>query len=150
METKQTRFTWRGKVKVTPGVINRQAEKLYTAGHCHSFALAMHDLYGYPLYLADNFTIGHVIVRTPLGPVDIDGVIPASWNELRDDYGFQRFRNSRQLFLSLNYSDKYVPGGTMGRWLIPDPDLAYSFARTLHDRIGLQEPERVLSITKVA
>lgn len=75
--------------EVTPGVLDHRAHHAFTCGQCHAFALALHQLTGWPLYLLchdeddpmDSWT--HVVVRHPDGSyIDIDGAsedLPEAW-----------------------------------------------------------------------
>lgn len=70
-----------GRYTLTPGVIDRNAKLCFTRGHCHSFALAVHKLTGWPLYglqsaylRAAGDTPYHVVVKMPDGDfMDIGG-----------------------------------------------------------------------------
>lgn len=60
-----------------PGVIDDQARIVFGRGHCHSLALAIHELTGWPLAGMYDFhgTLSHVLVWMPDGMLlDVNGV----------------------------------------------------------------------------
>lgn len=82
-------LTYGRKQEVTPGVLDDRAHEAFTCGQCHAFALALHQITGWPLYLLchdasdpiESWT--HVVVRRLDGAfIDIDGEcwdLPVNW-----------------------------------------------------------------------
>lgn len=60
------------------GVIDAEAKYAFTRGHCHSLALALHKITGWPLVgLFPEFNPyipTHIVVRSPRGLLDIEGL----------------------------------------------------------------------------
>ena len=85
---KRKRYKFCGNVRVTltAGVIDITAQKVFTRGHCHSLALALHELTKWPIYGVDisDGTPGHFVVKTPKGKfLDIEGLHTAdTWHNI--------------------------------------------------------------------
>jgi hypothetical protein len=63
------------------GVVDRKAITAFTQGQCHAFALALHEISGWPIVGLFNEwrkviggTPGHCAVKSPYGIVDIEGL----------------------------------------------------------------------------
>ena len=63
-------------VVMTAGKLDRKAKVVFTRGHCHSLALAVHKLTGWQIYgLADDEgDYIHIMVKTPKGYLDVMGL----------------------------------------------------------------------------
>lgn len=90
-ETATVKLAWGGTEKVTirdgKGVIDEAASHAFTNGQCHAFAIAMHDLTGWPIIgiggteligiggTEPEYSPGHFVVYDPNldSFVDIDG-----------------------------------------------------------------------------
>lgn len=75
--------TWSGLWHLDKnGQIDYEAVRAFTTGHCHSFALAVNELTGWPIYasiLNKEFDAydspSHVFNKSPKGFVDVEGFI---------------------------------------------------------------------------
>jgi len=76
-------------VDIPKGLITPEVEKAFTRGQCHALSLALHEKTKWPIYglfsedeLEDNQTPGHVVVKSPWGLVDIQGLgVECRWHE---------------------------------------------------------------------
>lgn len=74
--------TWKGVFKLDPqDGITEEAKIVFSQGQCHSLAVAIHELTGYPLYGAMRISSEptHIFVKSPVGFLDIDGPNADRW-----------------------------------------------------------------------
>lgn len=69
------------ELKVTPGVVDDHARELFLYAQCQMLALALHEMTGWPLWVAEQrlrsgtWAWAHVAVQTPAGLwLDIEGL----------------------------------------------------------------------------
>lgn len=61
----------------TQGKIDKDADSLFTSGHCHSLAFALHRLTNWPIYGVEfdpEYGPGHTLILSPYGWLDINGL----------------------------------------------------------------------------
>jgi hypothetical protein len=98
------------------GEVNSLASTVFMNGQCHSLALAIHRLTGWPMLglLDREKDIMHVIVQSPQGYFDVNGVKPELW---KHPYEVVEIRPEEVLNLEGYFK--------------PQPRRAKSFAKTL-------------------
>jgi hypothetical protein len=120
------------KIKIHKnGTINKNAVRAYKNGQCHSLALAIHFLTGWPIYgIADESNSpadpGHVVVKNPKngGFVDIEG------------YGALGRWRKKWGPVTIHYlTTKQVE--TLDTYLKPQLKKALPFARKILTKIGI-------------
>jgi hypothetical protein len=71
--------TWDGVVELDP-IIDDRAIRVFSSGHCHSLAVALHELTSWPLWgwkKVSRISPSHVLVMTPKKRLlDIKGLRP--------------------------------------------------------------------------
>ena len=105
------------------GIVDHDADRLFTHGHCHSLAFALHKLTNWPIYgvvydFADNMP-GHVLVLSPEGWLDINGLLDISY-----------FDDARRLNAS-HFKPWYLKPGDEVGYFQPDIEMAMPYAKTL-------------------
>jgi hypothetical protein len=97
------------ETQIPKGILSKEVEKVFTRGQCHSFALAMNEKTKWPIYglftedeLDEQETPGHVIVKSPWGFVDIQGLgAECRWSERKP------VRVTKKAVLTYNDSKTY-------------------------------------------
>jgi hypothetical protein len=118
--------TWWGLWELPKdGEVDEDVIEAFTTGHCHSFALAMHEKTGWDMYACSYDpgydTPAHVFIRHPKGKfVDITGFIPKGSRWFRD--GVVRV-SKEDIYEFFDY-------------LRPQPKLAAPFVKSVLKQIG--------------
>ena len=122
--------TWQGLWELpSDGSINDEVFEAFTTGHCHSLALALNKLTGWPIYGAGapwdtEDSPAHVFVKHPSGRfVDITGFMDANkegsrW--LKKIYNIHKVKDAYNL-------DAYFD---------PQPKFAMPYAKTVLANVG--------------
>jgi len=111
-------------VAIPKGLITPDVEKAFTRGQCHAFSLALHEKTKWPIYglftedeLDAQETPGHVIVKSPWGFVDIQGLgAECRWPERKP------VRVTKKAVLTYNDSETY-----RDTYLDPQVDVARDY-----------------------
>jgi hypothetical protein len=78
-------FGWSNeRVSQRAPLTSEKVRHTFMSGQCHSLALAIHEETGWPLYgLGREWEIGHVVVESPRGFLDIQGLNAlARWQKI--------------------------------------------------------------------
>ena len=113
------------EVQIPKGILNKEVERAFTRGQCHAFALAMNEKTKWPIYglfsedeLEEQETPGHVIVKSPWGFVDIQGLgAECRWPERKP------VRVTKKAVLTYTDSETY-----RDTYLDPQVDVARDYA----------------------
>ena len=122
--SRRTFKTWFSTKEIPVTLDDREVKYIFTHGHCHSLALAIHSLTGWPLVFNHHSaeSVGHVAVRKPDGKIlDIVG----EWTD--DGFESEYYGQGTRLATP---ADVYRMVGR-GAYLTPEPVNAIPFARLL-------------------
>ena len=116
-----------GEVEITLGVLDESAEYVFSAGHCHALALAIHERTGWPLLAMSGrhslrANLQHMVVVMPDGKwLDVNGP-----QEPEERYYFQSMTAA-----------EVAKMGKIEYWKNPQTEIAREFVQPVFERYGL-------------
>lgn len=124
---------------IPKGLITPQVEIAFTRGQCHALALALHEKTKWPIYglfsedeLEEQETPGHVIVKSPWGFVDIQGLgAECRWPERKP------VRVTKKAVLTYTDSETY-----RDTYLDPQVDVARDYAEPVLKLVDAQNKKQ--------